>query len=260
MNYDNPVIVNEWHGVLCTAVPVLPEPEFKNLAITGYDSTPIGDKLPVIEGQTVTVHMSVDYRGPSIDGAIWTAIGWYVGIVIKEFVETFNSRTPVHFDASFEFVTYEFDCDVDILTLPPIEEGLYGTLLDMYAKIVEVPGPDIFTPFYIGVIAWSKPPEEYELIQHTVSHFAYIYDGDAETTTVTLKTSPFNPADWVPEEFIAELEREARDSGVRVLETKVYVDTSPLLWTDFKIEVTGTPSGEVTEGVGVGGLPAIPLF
>ncbi|GAJ02739.1 unnamed protein product, partial [marine sediment metagenome] len=214
----------EEHDIFITG-----EPKFQNFAIIRYDGVPVGDKLSVIEGQRVTVHMSVDYRGPAIDGAIWTAMGWQVGIVIKEFVETFNSRTPVHFDDSTEFVTYEFDCDVDILTLPPAEELLYGTTLDMYAKIMEVPGPDIFTPTYTGVIEWTKPIEEYELIQHEIYHYAYIYDGDDEVSTVTFKSSPFAPAGWVADRFAAELESEARKEGGRVLEMKVYADTAPLL-------------------------------
>ena len=242
---------------IMTAVPAFPDPEFQNFVVAGYDGVPVDEKLMVNPGQTATIHMTVDYRGKAIDGSIYAAMGWQVGIVIPEFYETFNSLTPVHFDASYDFTTYEFDCDVDILTLRPAEELLYGTLLDMYAKIVGVPGPDIYTPFYEDIIAWSKPPEAYELIQHTIHHFAYIYDGDGETTIVTLKANPFNPADWVPEKFIAELEREARESGVQLLETKVYVDTSPLFWTDFKVELTTTPSGEVT-GVGVGfHIPAI---
>ncbi|MBA7697337.1 hypothetical protein ES703_106002 [subsurface metagenome] len=36
-----------------------------------------------------------------------------------------------------------------------------------------------------------------------------------------------------------------------MLETKVYVDTTPLLWTDIKVEVTGTPLGE-TVGAAAG--------
>ncbi len=216
---------------------------------------PVGEKLTVEVGDTVRVHMTVDYRGLAIDGAIWTAIGWQVGVVIPEFYETFTSRTPVHFDKSDEFVTYEFDCDVDILTLRPAEELLYGTTLDMYAKIMEVEGPDIFTPTYEDVIEWTKPIEEYELIQHTIYHFAYIYDGDVEVSTITFKSSPFTPADWVAEKFAAELENEARKEGGRVLEMKVYADTSPLFWTDFRIELTGIPPGEVA-GTGVGiGIP-----
>ena len=216
---------------------------------------PVGEKLTVEVGDTVRVHMTVDYRGLAIDGAIWTAIGWQVGVVIPEFYETFNSRTPVHFDEATEFVTYEFDCDVDILTLRPAEELLYGTTLDMYAKIMEVEGPDIFTPTYEDVIEWTKPIEEYELIQHHISHFAYIYDGDDEVSTITFKSSPFTPADWVAEKFAAELESEARKEGGRVLEMKVYADTSPLFWTDFRIELIGIPPGEVA-GTGVGiGIP-----
>jgi len=217
---------------------------------------PVGEKLPVEVGDTVRVHMTVDHCGPAIDGAIWTAIGWQVGVVIPEFIETFNSRTPVHFDESYDFVTYEdIVCEVDILTLPPIEELLYGTTLDMYAKIMEVPGPDIFTPVYEDVIEWTKPIEEYELIQHHIYHYAYIYDGDVEVSTITFKSSPFTPADWVAEKFAAELESEARKEGGRVIEMKVYADTSPLLWTDFRIELKGVPPGEVTAaGIGVGAI------
>ncbi|GAJ01359.1 unnamed protein product, partial [marine sediment metagenome] len=36
------------------------------------------------------------------------------------------------------------------------------------------------------------------------------------------------------------------------IEVKVYVDTTPLLWTNFRIEVTGTPLGETVEaGLGI---------
>ncbi len=36
MNYDSPVIVDDWYGVLCTVVPALPESEFRNFAISRY--------------------------------------------------------------------------------------------------------------------------------------------------------------------------------------------------------------------------------
>jgi len=223
---------------------------------------PAGEKLSVEVGDTVRVYMTVEHRGPRIENAeVYTAIGWQTGIIIQEFIEAYVGRTGkvLTFDESPDFGTYPIVCDVPIEPIMmPVEFALYGNALDIYAKIINVPGPDIFTdPFYYKVIEVEEA--EYELIQHTISHFAYIYDGDAEVTTITLKTDPFKPADWVPEKFIAELEREARESGVLILETKVYVDTSPLFWTDYRIEVTGTPPPS-TEGVGVGALPAIPLF
>ncbi|GAI99953.1 unnamed protein product, partial [marine sediment metagenome] len=53
--------------------------------------------------------------------------------------------------------------------------------------------------------------------------------------------------------------------GARVLETKVYVDTTPLLWTDIRIEVTGTPLGEEVgtvagRGIAVGIAPWLAII
>ena len=102
-------------------------------------------------------------------------------------------------------------------------------------------------------------PEEvpWELIQHTISHFAYIYDGDIEVNIATFKIDPFTPSAWAAKKFADALESEARKKGARVLETKVYVDTTPLLWTDIRIEVTGTPlGGEVGAAAGIAiGVP-----
>ncbi|GAI70408.1 unnamed protein product, partial [marine sediment metagenome] len=58
------------------------------------------------------------------------------------------------------------------------------------------------------------------------------------------------PSAWAAKKFADALESEARKKGARVLETKVYVDTTPLLWTDIRIEVTGTPLGEEVAGRG----------
>jgi len=100
-----------------------------------------GEKLTVLVGDTVRVRLSVDYMGPDMDGAVWVAIGekdtW--------FNEYFASRTPVHFDASSDFVSYDIIADVVIGDRP-------GTNYDMYAKIMEVTGPDIFTPNYLNVL------------------------------------------------------------------------------------------------------------
>lgn len=218
----------------------------------------VGEKLAVNPGDTVRVHMTVDYRGLAIDGAIWTAIGWQVGVVIPEFIEVFNSRTPVHFDESLDFVTYEIDCDVPITNISgyEIEFGLYGNVLDMYAKVIEVPGPDIFTPIYEDIIEWGKPIEEYELIQHTIYPYAYVYDGDVEITTATFRIDPFAPSAWAAKKLADSVASEAAKNGSRVIELKAYVDTSPLLWTDIMIELTATPIGGVTAaGVGAIGIP-----
>ena len=102
-----------------------------------------GEKLTVMVGDTVRVHVSVDYRGPAIDGAIWVSYGrqnaWFNEDGNKQ------SRTPVHFDQSMDWVAYEFACDVPI-------GGNPGENYDLYAKIMEVPGPDIFSPTLFNVL------------------------------------------------------------------------------------------------------------
>jgi len=220
----------------------------------------VGEKLPVAVGDTVRVHMTVDYRGPAIDGTVWTAIGWQVGIVIPEFIEVFNSPTPVHFDESADYVTYPIDCDVPITDISGfmIEFGLYGNVLDMYAKIMEVPGPDIFTPTYSGVIEVEvEVPPKVELLQHTIYPYAYVYDGDIEVTTATFQTDPLTPADWAAEKFAEAVANEVEKEGGRVIELKVYVDKAPLLWTNFRIEASSTPLGGA---VGVGIAVGIPIW
>ncbi|MBA7677330.1 hypothetical protein ES703_85587 [subsurface metagenome] len=123
--------------------------------IRGGIAVPAGELLTVTEGDTVRVHMTVDYRGPAVDGAIWTAIGWTVIF----FEEKFAVRLPVHFDASAEFVTYDITCDVPIVNVPWTGMILYGDLFDIYAKIMEVPGPDIFTPTYKNIIKITRVGE-----------------------------------------------------------------------------------------------------
>lgn len=221
---------------------------------------PAGEKLPVEVGDTVRVHMTVDHRGPRIENAeVYTAIGWQTGVIIPEFIEAYVGRTPgLTFEESLDFVTYEIVCDVPIEPIMmPIEFALYGNSLDIYAKIINVPGPDIFTDsFYYKVIEVVEVPPEYELIQETIYPFSYVYDGDVEVSTFSFKTDPFTPASWVAEKFAKAAADEVEKQGGRLLELRVYVDKTPLLWTEFRIEVIGTPLGGGVAATGIAvGIP-----
>ncbi|MBA7668095.1 hypothetical protein ES703_76199 [subsurface metagenome] len=102
-----------------------------------------GEKLTVMVGDTVRVHLGVEYRGPAIDGEIHVSYGsqdtW--------FNEDGNKQAdlPVSFEQSMDWVPYEFACDVPI-------GGSPGENYDLYAKIMEVPGPDIFSPVLLNVL------------------------------------------------------------------------------------------------------------
>ncbi|GAI57719.1 unnamed protein product, partial [marine sediment metagenome] len=71
-----------------------------------------GEKLTVMVGDTVRVHLAVDYRGPAISGEVHVSYGsqdtW--------FNEDGNKQNdlPVAFNQSMDWVPYEFACDVYI--------------------------------------------------------------------------------------------------------------------------------------------------
>ncbi|MBA7646786.1 hypothetical protein ES703_54552 [subsurface metagenome] len=109
-----------------------------------------GEKLTVMVGDTVRVHLAVDYRGPAIDGEIHVSYGrqnaWFNEDGNKQ------SDTPVNFDQSMDWVPYEIACDVPI-------GGSPGSNYDLYAKIMGVPGPDIFSPTLLNVLDVLGAPE-----------------------------------------------------------------------------------------------------
>jgi len=102
-----------------------------------------GGKLTVMVGDTVRVHLGVDYRGPDLDGSIH--ISW--GHQNAWFNEDGNKQGDfsAHFDQSFDWVPHVFSCDVLI-------GGDYGAGYDLYAKIEGVPGADIFAPTLLNVL------------------------------------------------------------------------------------------------------------
>ena len=87
-------------------------------------------------------------------------------------------------------------------------------------------------------------PPEYELIQETIYPWSYIFQGDAEICTFEFKLTPEQiPAyPWlgkgIVDSFVSELEKD----GSRLLELRVYEDTTPMFWTNYRVEVTATAS------------------
>jgi len=93
-------------------------------------------------------------------------------------------------------------------------------------------------------------PPTFELLEETIYPYAYVYDGPCDVSTFTFKTDPFTPANWIAGKLAANIEKKVKEAGGRVMEMRVYVDKSPLLWTDWRIEVVGTPA-PTTAGVGM---------
>ena len=115
------------------------------------------------------------------------------------------------------------------------------------------PDSPVIVDSYDGVLCTTttEVPPEYELIQHTVYPYAYVYDGKSELTIATFRTDPFSSATWQAEKLADKLKEELEKDGRRVLMLNVYADTTPLLWKDlrFEIETTLPPT---TAGMVVG--------
>jgi len=205
-----------------------------------------GEKIELTYGDTLRVNVSFDYRGLAGTATLYGAIG---NRGIFGFDEILHNEVSIDLPESLmDFTPVKRSVDI------PITDDIDpGPDYDLYVKIKE--HPEAGMPEVDDVIDIVGIPPEYELIQHTIYHFAYIYDGDVEVTTATFKTDPFTPSAWLGEKFASKLEEEVRARGGRPLEVKVYVDKTPLLWTDFRIEIISTPIGGVTEaapGIAVG--------
>lgn len=224
MNITGIEVIRREHGV---AVGVLP-----------------GEKVQLTYGDTLRVNVSFDYRGLAMKTTLEAAIGKLHAFPTEWLEVLLKSGVEIDLPESFEFTPYERSVEIPITSdIDP------GTDYDLSVSLLDY--REAGHPTIVDVIDIVGIPPEYELIQHTISHFAYIYDGDVEVNIATFKIDPFTPSAWAAKKFADALESEAREKGARVLETKVYVDTTPLLWTDIRIEVTGTPLGGEVAGRGI---------
>ena len=206
----------------------------------------VGERIELTYGETLRVNTSFDYRGSAQKVTLYGAIG-NRGLI--GFEEKVAGEAEVDLPDSPEFTPCTAGVDIGITSdIRP------ATDYDLYVKIKEY--PEAGMPEVPNIITITGIPPSYELIQHTIYHFAYIYDGDVEVTTATFKIDPFTPSAWMADKFASKVEEEVRARGGHPLEVKVYVDTTPLLWTDIRIEVTGTPLGEEVTGKGIAvGIP-----
>ena len=87
-------------------------------------------------------------------------------------------------------------------------------------------------------------PPEYELIQETIYPWSYVFEGDAETCTFEFKLTPeqIPGTRWLGERIVDSFVNKLEGEGARLLELKVYEDTTPMLWTNYRVEVTATAS------------------
>lgn len=201
-----------------------------------------GETLQVTYGNVVRISVAFDYRGRARDITLYGSIGQRQPVI--GFVELLSKdvvyRTP---DSPGDFVALTASVDISITAdIDP------GPDYDIYCKILEYPEaghPEVSNAIYVTGI-----PPTYELLEETIYPYAYIYQGDCDISTFTFRTDPFTPASWIAGQVTAAVEDETRKAGGNIMEMRVYVDTAPLLWTDWRVEVVGV-SLEATAGPGI---------
>ena len=173
-------------------------------------------------------------------------IHWIVkdpeGIVVENYedwVSVFGVKIELDPGDDHEFIGGRFDL---------AKEGTYTIAVDLLMN----PDVRVIVDSYEGDLCSTtlEVPPEFELIQHTVYPYAYVYDGETAFSIFTFTTPAFIPTNWAASKFAEAVESEVEKAGGRVIDLKVYADKAPLLWTDFRIEVEGTPLG-AAQGVGV---------
>jgi len=212
----------------------------KNPVVLGVPvEVPAGEGLELTYGQTLRVGVALEYRGSRQRVTLYGAIG---NRGLFGFDEVIHGEADLDLPESLT----EFTPVMGSVNIPITADIDPGTDYDLYCKIKEYPAAGM--PEVDNVIDIVGMPPTYELIQETIYPYAYVYDGDVEQVTFTFTSDPFTPADWNAERFAQAAAEEVEKQGGRLLELRVYVDKTPLLWTDWRIEIMAVPPPE--EGVG----------
>ena len=226
MNSASPVMVASYEGVLCIVEQLVGTIVKKELEYDGTKGIIPVPSVPV--GQEGLVHIRGQNNTPSEQEL---GISWIVrdpdGLLVELYPENKDiewSDTGAGKDHEFIGGRFEF-----------FKEGTYTIDVKLFMN----PDDPVVVDSYDGPLCTTttEVPTAFELLEETIYPYAYIYEGPHEGGIFTFKSDPFTPASWITGRLAASCEDEIRKAGGKMLEMRVYVDKSPLLWTDWKIEV-----------------------
>lgn len=169
-------------------------------------------------------------------------ISWVVrdpdGVVVEEYSDWSYGHGP---GDDHEFIGGRFDLD---------KEGTYTLKVDL---LMGTPDNPVIVDSYQGDLCTTttEVPPEYAEIQHTVYPLAYIYEGWQETCIFEFPLGPEQIpfTQWGGIKIAEAMASHVEDQGSRVLELKIYEDTTPLLWTNYRVEVTAAITPQ--EGIAI---------
>lgn len=113
------------------------------------------------------------------------------------------------------------------------------------ATVVMNPGSSIIAT-YEGILATvtAELPPDYELIQHTEYPLSKTYVGKAEECTFEFKLWPeqIPGTTWLGKKIADVFADQVAKQDAEMLDLKVYEDTTPMFWTNYRVVATSTAS------------------
>jgi len=201
-----------------------------------------GGKLALTYGDKLRIATSLKYRGSARGVTLYGSIGNKGAF---GFDEVISSESPISLpETPTDFTPVQASVDIPI-TADIAPDKTYSIYCKIREYVSEAGRPEVD-----NVIDIVGMPPTFELLEETIYPYAYVFDGPCDVSTFTFKTDPFTPASWISGKLAAAVEQKVKEAGGRVMEMRVYVDKSPLLWTDWRIEVVGTPA-PTTAGLGM---------
>ncbi|MBA7668094.1 hypothetical protein ES703_76198 [subsurface metagenome] len=202
-----------------------------------------GEKIELTYGDTLRVNVSFDYRGLAGTATLYGAIGHRDWI---QFWEDCVGEVSIDLPESpADFTPCQRSLDIPITSdIDP------GTDYDLYCKMKEY--PEAGMPEEDNVIDIVGIPPDFVLIQETIHPAAYVWEGEAEVCVIEFPLTPEQLpfTQWgglkLAETFANAIEAE----GNSLLEVKVWEDTTPLLWTNYRVEIKAAVASE-EQGVAV---------
>jgi len=203
-----------------------------------------GEKVELTYGDTLRVNVSFDYRGLAMKTTLEGAIGKLHAFPTEWLEVLLKSGTTIDIPESFEFTPYERSVEIPITSdIDP------GTDYDLSVSLLDY--REAGHPTIVDIIDIVGVPPDYVLIQETIYPMAYIYEGWQETCVFEFPLGPEQLpfTQWGGLKIAEAMASHVEGEGSRVLELRVYEDTTPPLWTNYRVEVTAAITPQ--EGIAI---------
>lgn len=134
--------------------------------------------------------------------------------------------------------------NVGVAVAPPVGwQHLATTTLAVTSALAPPVGWQLLDSTTVGIAA-GPFPDWWELIEHNIYYWGYTYQGDAEVCTFTFKFPPeqIPGVEWLGKKLIEICASTLEDHDSKLLELKLWRDTRPVMWTDYRCEITASAS------------------